>query len=686
MKLKNLSGHSALVTIIRICCTAVSTVPALTSAGTTTEPATPAVEEPASNWIDFTIGGALMSGDKASYQRRVGQDGDFFGGISSMRWEKEANDITWTLDGHLLFGNEDYDITLGADKDDIGYVKGGFRQFRTWYDGSGGYVPGVAGAWIPLYDDDLHLDRGELWFEAGLRKDKLPELTFRYSHQWRQGNKDSTSWGQSTLGYAIVPSLTDLDEERDTFSLDAAYTLGNTDLGLGFVYETVSNDNYRYMHRQPGSTTSFNGIPNDRTIDNHQTYDYDLFSARATSESRLNEKMLLGFGYFFTNLNSDTGGERVSTDVNGVNRPTSDHAYSALVGGANLSQHVANASFWWNPIENLVVVPSFRAEWEDTYAVSSFYEGGNQRDSSDTSRDSTAEELEIRYTGVDNLVLYARGEFSQDDDDVLFRDVAGDLRFKSSDVDQQKYVIGANWYPMTGLSFSTQYYHRYYDADYDNSYNPAVGNAFDAQLDSYTSETDDVNLRMTWRALPNLTLVTRYDYQQVSYRNKGITGTGLILNDVESGEAIRHVISQSVSWTPVDKAYVQGALSYVMAETDTPADLQAPYRITDSENDYVMANLTVGYALDERTDLQAGYTFYRADNLGVPFDAAGNPGSTPFGTNLEEHVFSLTLNRRINTNMIWNMGYGYYTSNDGTSGGYNDFDAHMLSTGLQVRF
>jgi len=99
-----------------------------------------------------------------------------------------------------------------------------------------------------------------------------------------------------------------------------------------------------------------------------------------------------------------------------------------------------------------------------------------------------------------------------------------------------------------------------------------------------------------------------------------------------------------------------------------------------------MANLTAGYAIDERTDIQAGYTFYRADNLAIPFDAAGVPGSTPFGSDTEEHVFSVRLNRIINPNMIWNLGYGYYTSNDGTSGGYNDFDAHMVSTGLQIRF
>ena len=687
MKLKHFKGMTGFVTSIRICCSAVIGILAVQShAGTPAAPAAEEEVEEPGNWVEFTVGGVSTNGDEAAFQQRARQDGDFYGGISSMRWEQEANDITWLLEGHLLFGSEDYDITLGAEKDELGYLKAGFRQFRTWYDGSGGYVPGVANAWIPLYDDDLSLDRGELWFEAGLRMEDFPEITFAYSHEWRDGNKDSTSWGQSTLGYAIVPTLYDLDEERDTFTLDVAHTIGNTDLGLGLVYETVSNDNYRYIHRQPGSTTSSSGIPNDRTIDHHETYEYDLFSTRATSETRLNERMLMSFGYFFTNLNSDTGGERISTDVNGVNRPTSDHAYSALSGGANLSQHVANANFWWNPVDDLVIVPSFRAEWEDVYAVSNFYEGGDQSDSSDTSRDNQAEEIEVRYTGLENMVLYAKGEFSQEDGSVLFRDVENDLKLKDSDIDQQKYVVGANWYPVSGLSLAMQYYHRYYDEDYDNSYDPATGNAFDAQLDSYTSETDDVNLRLTWRALPNLTLVSRYDYQQISFTNRGISGAGVILSAIESGESERHILSQSVTWMPVERAYVQGSVSFVSAETDTPANEQAPYRITDSDNDYVTANVTVGYALDKRTDIQAGYSFYRAENYSIPLDKAGVPGSTPFGSDIEEHVFSVSLNRRISPNMIWNMGYGYYTSNDAASGGNNDFDAHMVSTGLQVRF
>jgi hypothetical protein len=39
--------------------------------------------------------------------------------------------------------------------------------------------------------------------------------------------------------------------------------------------------------------------------------------------------------------------------------------------------------------------------------------------------------------------------------------------------------------------------------------------------------------------------------------------------------------------------------------------------------------------------------------------------------------------------MIWNMRYAFITSNTDApdqTGGYNDFDAHMISTGLQFRF
>jgi long-subunit fatty acid transport protein len=142
---------------------------------------------------------------------------------------------------------------------------------------------------------------------------------------------------------------------------------------------------------------------------------------------------------------------------------------------------------------------------------------------------------------------------------------------------------------------------------------------------------------------------------------------------------------------PCNQVYVQATASYVLDDTQTPSDKQAPKRITDSQNDYFTANLTIGYALDDKTDVRFGYSYYTTNNYELPYQtgATAGPGSVGFGTETQENVFSISLARRINPNMIWNMGYAFYNSNtDSTdqTGGYSDFDAHLVSTGLQVRF
>lgn len=35
--------------------------------------------------------------------------------------------------------------------------------------------------------------------------------------------------------------------------------------------------------------------------------------------------------------------------------------------------------------------------------------------------------------------------------------------------------------------------------------------------------------------------------------------------------------------------------------------------------------------------------------------------------------------------MMWSLGYGYYIGNDNAAS-FNDYSAHMISTGLQIRF
>lgn len=628
------------------------------------------------NTIGLVLGGASVDGNDAAFQRRLQQDGDFYGGISNFHYET-GSDVLFAVDGHAVFGNNDFGLVLSATKDGLGYVEAGYKEFRTFYDGSGGYLPGGAPSWVPALNDDLHLDRGEAWFEAGLRIEDLPEVTFRYTHSWRDGQKDSTSWYRAP-GSGIGPSLWDIDEQRDIFELDVVHNVGNTELGLGLVYETDNNDNDRIM----AATTQTD------------SYDADLFSAHAYSVSQLNDDMILSFGYAYTTMDTDTdGSSRITT-------PLSGHNWFNSYGGGAFNQHVVNANFWWQATPCFVIVPSVRAEFEQsdgTLTVDEIPRLGDPLDptrwellthASDTDYQSLTEQIDMRYDGFENILLYARLMASQSENDTNYAVsedlILDEMRYKDVEADTQKYTIGAVWYPTRCANIAAEYYHKKYESDYNNDYWHAssgpgyVVGGLDGQLASHDITTDDVNVRLTWRPLSNLTLVTRYDWQNITYDTNAYQGD-TPQPGVESGESERNIISQSVTYSPLAQMYVTGSVSYVWADT-VSAGSQGSNLIASSDNDYLTAGINMGYAIDEKTQVTAGYTYYYAENFMAP------AGAVAYGTDLEEHVISLGMTRQLSESMVWNLGYAYYNSNDGTSGGNNDFDAHMVSSGLQVRF
>ena len=70
------------------------------------------------------------------------------------------------------------------------------------------------------------------------------------------------------------------------------------------------------------------------------------------------------------------------------------------------------------------------------------------------------EGLNIQYVGINNLSLYASGEWSQVDSDVfqatnLRAAATGQALYIYDDgVDNDKFALGANWYPLSNLSVS----------------------------------------------------------------------------------------------------------------------------------------------------------------------------------------------------------------------------------------
>lgn len=660
-------------------------------------------EEPV-NWVTFGFGGAAVKGDRAQFQERWGRQPGVLGGLEDFHYELMFGQKGMLeLDGRAIYGGQDFSMKLKMVDPDHGFVKAGFHQFRTFYDGSGGYFPRT-GAAFSFYDENLGVDRGEVWIEGGLTPPDGPMLTLKFAHEYRKGRKDSLVWGDSTQGgttRGLVPSFRELNEARNRIEANMKHALGVTEFGLGLRLDLVDNNNAFKERRRPGEAA-------DRYITQRDIFESDMFNVRASTESRISEAVLLTTGYSYTRLNTDIGGSRIygaTFDAPYLpvyaGKQARDEGYVNLSGGSIVDQYVMNMSLRLEPAEDWVLVPSLRAEKLDTTGSALFTENttgavapfpASSALNLNTRQNgylTVTEALEARFTGFTNWVIYARGLWSQGDG--YLRELEQDLTAGTTGVSRstdsqrftQKYTLGANWYPLRKLHFSGQYYHQHRRNDYthltDSTPNTAGTDRYPAYIREHTFQTDDLNLRATWRPRPNVTSVTRYDFQVSTIE----TFAGA-LSGVESAKTTAHIISQSLTWVPWPRLFWQGSFSYALDSTTTPYNTitgAAANLVTAARNDYWQAGTAVTFVVDDQTDLQANYFFYRANNF------INNDGvSMPFGTSATDHTVNASLSRNFSKAVRGTLSYGYFVHRDETTGGRDNYDAHLVYSTVTYRF
>ncbi|MHB1305606.1 MAG: TonB-dependent receptor [Limisphaerales bacterium] len=660
-------------------------------------PAEAAEEAPAKteadyrNWMTVSFGGALTTGRATEFQRRHNLPDGAFGGVQDFHYEQDVADGgLLKVDGRGLFDNRDYGLRIELSKEDQGFVRVGYRQYREWSDGGGGYFPGTGPGqqpvWLDLYDPDLALDRTDFTFEAGLRMPKLPELTVRYTRQTRDGTKDSTIWGDVGVGdgttRSVVPSFWSLDEVRNIIAADAKKRFGATEVGLGLRYQNDDVDNSRQIRRSPGQT-------GDARVTQRDEVESDLFSVHGYAANRLSKKVYVSAGYSFMDIDTDTSGYRVygtAYDPDLAQRLPNPNSFQALSGGSRLDQHLMNVNLLYTPKDSWAIVPSLRVDQRDWEGQSSFAQPAQPftpqplRTSSTRGLLDVAGDLEFRYTGITNWAFYARGNWSQGTGDLEERSenlATGStpiLRDTEDERFTQKYTAGAAWYPSRRLNFATEYYRKIRANDYSHDVDSTLA-GYPAFLTAQDYTTDDVNFRVSWRPTSGLNLVGRYDFQLSS-----IDTQTEALATLETAEMTSHILSGNATWNASSRLYLQGGVSYVWDRTETPADEISP-AIQRSENDYWTAFSGFGYVLDNKSDLEARYYYYRADNY-----SDNSAFGLPYGAGAEEHGITATVSRKLNVRTRVSLTYGFFTNASDTSGGNLDYDAHLIYSSLQYRF
>jgi hypothetical protein len=686
--------------------------------------ATAAEEQPEEykNWIEFGVGGVITSGDRAQFEQQHWLPGDQpYGGIQDLHYEQTVGkNTTLTVDGHAIWDTNDYDIHVELAKPNLGYIKASFTEFRTWYDGNGGFFPHNDVFFNPPYPE-MHIDRGDAWIELGLRAPNWPEITIRYEHEFRDGQKDSTTWGDTSLtGLAvnptrkIVPSFRDIDEKRDIFSFEASKTFGNTDVLLGMRYEHNTDDDSLNMERSAGSVGVVPG--GQRKVTQTQNDDVDLFSGHGITETRFSDSLWFTTGYSYTTITNDVSGTRIYgtewDEAFGKPVPTlgsRDHAFIDLAGTEQVKENLFNANLFWIPLENLTVLTGFRFAHENINTDSTFLaeepvpntppftptnpQGGFHYGlgepafgGTDADYNLFAERLELRYTGIKDWLFYFEGEWDEEWGHVNeFQNIDEPVPLdKDTNALGQKYTVGANWYPTTQLTLSGQYYYQ------RASYGEDVITATFPALINQDWNTNDLNVRITFRPkipawLGTLSLVTRYDFVRTAIDGQWFVDSETLAEE-QTGVIKQHVISEALNWNPVARFYLQANFSYTLNQTDTPAnniDL-VPYTsptVTNFRNDYWTVTTSAGYIIDDKTDFYVDYYFYCAN------DYSNNAAvAVPYGMGATEYSVSATLTRQLTKQVRLLLRYGYNNYRDETSGGHNNYRANSIFSSLQVRF
>lgn len=753
----NQSRQGARISAI-LCCTGLLGASTLL-AGSDTAPDGKSAAQPAqedtdySNWVNLTLGGMVLGGDQAQFrQQNHTSSGPVFGGIEDMHYEKTLGKNTQlTIDGHAIFDNSDYKIKLGLSKPDLGYINAGYTQFRTWSDDNGGYIQSTGQFFPGLNNNDMALDHGDIWVEIGLRDPNLPEMTVRYDHDYRYGQESSTEWGTVYVGTPTAagtnqrkayPSFWDINETRDILSFDATKTVfGNTDLTLGMRYEynrnndTFNEDNLTYRATSPGlQYNAYTSQVND--------LDLNLFDGHYSSVTRLNDNFWFTTGYCYTAMDSNTGATRLTGTTGSLTAfdPLHPLAGFTMANGASVSQEqIINLSLMWVPIKDLTIIPAVRIGVENINSNSPYISTGTSVAISGTNYVATSsnhyndveESLDIRYTGIDNILLYFRGNWDEqtgdyDQTQTIGTNINGGTvtvvrhapfsplvlpvtgfnsvsQAANNTYLSQKYALGANWYPLTHLNLAVQYYFQDEQSNYlwtpqtilSGTVINSIANA-GKNMGVISAEdlvTNDVNARVTWRPINSLALVTRYDMQYITMYNSGIgssTTPSSYLPGTQSANIANNMFTECITWNPLPRLYVEGNGSLVFSQTDTPAAAinltggtpsQHTPSVLNFSNNYYEVSCDVGFIIDDKTDLHADYTFYRACNYDNNISAG-----MPYGAGAIENTVSVGIVRKITKNISASLKYSYISYYDQTSGSNDSYTANMIYSGLQFRF
>ena len=319
------------------------------------------------NYIKLSAGGSSVSGSSAALQARTQHAKSGTAGIEDFNYTYDlSKETNLQVDGKAMPGNEDYLLKFLVTKNELGSFEAGYKRFRTFYDGAGGFFPSN-NQFLPIFQRSLFVDRGSFFVNATLAMPKAPVFTFKYSNDTRTGTKDTTIWGDSDLtgipilvgtgavnpvsaNRKMLPAFIKLNERQERWEATMRHTVANTTAVVSLGGDRINNHDLRSIDRYVGEFKLFpyyvfsspTAVANNSTQNpNHgediQGVKEHGYTLGARIETVVNDKVTVFAGVNYHNLKQTTEASRLIYYITNTGA-----GIKSLVGGFAVAEPTAS--------------------------------------------------------------------------------------------------------------------------------------------------------------------------------------------------------------------------------------------------------------------------------------------------------------------------------------------------------
>lgn len=635
-----------------------------------------------------------IRGDKEKFEEDNWLSRNVTGGVNEFSYLRRISDTDKVeLDGRALAGNNDYAFNSEFVRAGIGSIDFEFESFRKYFDGSGGFAvvapTSSSVARVADLDRDLYLTLGKFKLGGVLEKEDFPVINLSYEREHKDGAKSLTSWSTVESGATdpkSYPLSLDIDEIADTYKMGVSTDIKGVKVSLDQTIEHVEIETQKINNL----TVSNTGLLTDvRT--KYEDLDFDQYNTVLRLSKQLNDKLFSSFGLMFSHYKGGSIEQITDTSTSSYNE---NHPPNPASIEYNVVTLLKNLSFI--PSKGVIFNAAVKGEFSDKNGIATYNrDKGAAPDGvidafrdikSETDRKKIAESLGFKYTKIKNTVFFMETDFEQErisqfeeQHDYGPSPDTSDNFTRITDTNQYNndYTIGFKWYPASKINFTPQYKYKQRMRDYDNKeLTGSAGIGYSAFINSMDIYSHIPSLRINYK--PNRWIAYNLSYSLNTELYKVRTSAA---DASERAEYQSHVSSFDVTLSPRDDLFFNILYQQTKAVTSTGASKKSGDTLLPAYNaDYDVLSLAGNYSLNDKTVLKGTYSFSKADN----YDA--NVTIIPLGLDNLLQNLSLSAERKLDKDATMNLGYTFSKYKEDSNGGFDNYEAHLISAGLKLVF